>query len=138
MQICRTSSPDSTSLIKPCAEQSARYFILMKMHDDDFRLWALRVEQCAFPGMEPTLHREGSALEPLDFCSRESWAQCPRAEWTVLHASKWERISLVTGGDKGLGLSSFRDDGLLIFKFFIGLISSPVFRGIPIWSYAPH
>lgn len=27
----------------------------MKMHDDDFGLWPLGVEQCAFPVAEPTL-----------------------------------------------------------------------------------
>lgn len=39
-------APDSTSLIKPCAEQSARYFILMKMHDDDFRLGSWSRTMC--------------------------------------------------------------------------------------------
>lgn len=68
-------APDSTSLIKPCAEQSARYFILMKMHDDDFRLWAFGVQQCASLVMKPTLHRQGSAYKPLGFCSRKSLQQ---------------------------------------------------------------
>lgn len=68
-------APDSTSLIKPCAEQSAWYFILMKMHDDDFRLWAFGVQQCASLVMKPTLHRQGSAHKPLGFCSRKSRQQ---------------------------------------------------------------
>lgn len=39
-------APGSTSLIKPCAERSARYFILMKMHDDDFRLGSRSRTMC--------------------------------------------------------------------------------------------
>ena len=42
----------STSLIKPCTEQSARYFILMKIHDDDFRLHTFRVGTMCFSGDE--------------------------------------------------------------------------------------
>lgn len=45
-------APDSTSLIKPCTEQSARYFILMKIHDDDFRLQTFRVGTMCFSGDE--------------------------------------------------------------------------------------
>jgi hypothetical protein len=137
MQICRTSSPDSASLIKPCAEQSARYFILMKMHDDDFRLWALGVEQCAFPATGDGAHpRQRGLCTPSHWVSAaggHGHSACPRAEWTVFHASEWERVSLVIGADKGLRCSSFRYGGMLIFKIFIGLISSSVFRGIPTW-----
>lgn len=43
---------DSTSLIKPCTKQSSRYFILMKIHDDDFRLYNFRVGTMYFPVME--------------------------------------------------------------------------------------
>lgn len=45
-------APDSTSLIKPCTEHSTRYFILMKIHDDDFRLQTFRVGTMCFPGDE--------------------------------------------------------------------------------------
>lgn len=43
---------DSTSLIKPCTKQSSRYFILMKIHDDDFRLYNFRVGTMYFSVME--------------------------------------------------------------------------------------
>lgn len=45
-------APDSTSLIKPCTEQSARYFILMKIHDDDFGPETFRARTMCFPGDE--------------------------------------------------------------------------------------
>lgn len=69
-------APDSTSLIKPCTEQSARYFILMKKHDDDFRLQTFRVGTMCFPGDETPLVTGGPngsfSDKRSDFCNRKS------------------------------------------------------------------
>lgn len=91
-------APDSTSLIKPCAEQSARYFILMKMHDDDFRLGSWSRTMC-LPGGGAHPSQTGFCSKPLDFCSRKSRSA---GEGTVIHVSKWARVSLVTGDQNSM------------------------------------
>lgn len=71
-------APDSTSLIKPCTEQSARYFILMKKHDDDFRLWTFRVGTMCFPGDETPLVTGGT--EAFQISNWISATGSPRVE----------------------------------------------------------
>lgn len=93
-------APDSTSLIKPCTEHSTRYFILMKIHDDDFRLQTFRVGTMCFPGDEtPPVTGGTEAFQRSDLISTtgsprvkkivktEGWEQFmqPRPKWHDLN-----------------------------------------------------
>lgn len=57
--------------------------------------WALGAEQCAFPGGGAHPSQRGLRTQALGFLQQE----VPKpGEWMVIHVSKWERVSLVTGG----------------------------------------